>query len=115
MPSCRTCNPVCQRCHRKPGFVLPIECPVCGRYNPAHWQSCKRCGTPITQSEQKGATTHLSAKTSKLCFRCDPLCSPLCNDCVKLGRIKICPKCGGYVLGTRKDCRACGASLDADS
>jgi hypothetical protein len=108
MPSCRSCNPTCQRCHRKPGFRLPIECPVCGRYNPAHWEVCKRCGTAIVQPEPGNARTHLSTDTRKSCFRCDPLKQPLCRTCMELGRIKLCPVCSGYVLGTRKDCKACG-------
>jgi rRNA maturation protein Nop10 len=112
MPSCRSCNPTCQRCHKKPGFRLPQECPVCGRYNPAHWETCKRCGAAVPAPAPHEEKTHLSAQTSKNCFRCDPLNAPLCKQCVKLGRIKVCPACSSYVLGTRKDCKRCGYAFE---
>lgn len=108
MPNCRTCAPTCQRCHKKPGFQLPQECPVCGRYNPAHWDACLKCGTPIDHVQQEGQKAHLSADTKRLCFNCDPLTKPRCGECVRVGRIKICPECESYVLGTRDDCKQCG-------
>ena len=108
MPRCTRCNPTCQRCHRKPGFIPPQECPVCGRYNPADWQFCKRCNAPVPKPDLGTARSHLSTETSVNCFKCDPLTAPLCKGCVKAGRIKICPECDGYVLGTRKDCKHCG-------
>jgi len=108
MPNCRTCNPTCQRCHKKPGFLLPVECPVCGRYNPADREKCLKCGTPVEHEPVEQVNGRLPATTKKACFHCDPLTKPLCNDCVDEGRIKICPSCHAYVLGTRSDCKQCG-------
>ena len=113
MPNCRTCSPWCHRCHKKADFKFPTECSICGRYNPYEREVCPKCGTPIVHDEAQ-AKTHLSAETKKACFHCDPLTKPLCHDCVKLGRIKICPTCGSYVLGTRKDCKKCGYVFETE-
>jgi hypothetical protein len=90
---------------------MPVECPVCGRYNPAHWQKCKRCGAPVPQGAPQNKSDKTVRSAGRQCFLCDPLHKPLCKLCVTEGRVKICPDCGAYVLGTRKDCKACGHSF----
>lgn len=107
MPNCRTCSPWCDRCHKKAPINYPVECPVCGRYNPFEWEVCKKCGTPIDHAKYANRT-YLNEKSKKACFLCTPLEKPLCKDCLKKGRIKICPSCGKYVLGSRADCKKCG-------
>lgn len=107
MPNCRTCSPWCQRCHKKAEFKYPVECPSCGWYNLYERDFCVKCGAPVPHDEKK-AVTHLNAEVKKACFFCTPFEKPLCNECLEKGRTKICPECGGYVLGTRKTCRKCG-------
>ena len=110
MPNCRTCSPWCNRCHKKAEMKFPIECPVCGRYNPYDWEKCPKCGTPIDH-EAANVKTHLNAEVKKACFFCSPFVRPLCNECVETGRTKICPECGSYQLGSRTHCKKCGAEL----
>ena len=107
MPNCRTCSPWCNRCHKKAVTKFPVECPVCGRYNPYERDVCPKCGTPIVHDESK-VVTHLNTEVKKACFLCSPFEKPLCKDCLKAGRIKVCPECGSYVLGSRATCKKCG-------
>ena len=109
MPRCTSCNPTCQKCHRKPTFVLPQKCPVCGRYNPAHYEKCLKCGEPVVVPEDQ--KNYLSADTMKNCFQCDPLKQPMCGDCLKIGRIKRCKSCKAFKLGNRPYCKYCGEPL----
>lgn len=89
---------------------MPRPCPVCGRYNPAQWDTCKKCGTVLPPVEQKAKINKNSS--TALCFKCNPLKQPLCKNCLNLGRIKQCPACGGYNLPQRKDCKTCGMVFD---
>lgn len=107
MPNCRTCSPWCNRCHKKAEIKFPVECPNCGWYNPYEREFCKKCGAPVVHDESK-VVTHLNAEVKKSCFFCTPFVRPLCNECLEKGRIKVCPECGRYVLGSRKNCKSCG-------
>lgn len=112
MPHCITCNPNCQRCHRKPALIMPVECPACGRYNPGNLQKCKRCDRDLPAIDPNELSQKANAaKGDARCFRCDPLKQPLCGQCLALGRTVKCQACGGFNLSHRKDCKKCGADL----
>ena len=59
------------------------------------------------------AVTLLNAEVKKACFFCTPFEKPLCNECLEMGRTKLCPACGSYVLGSRKTCRKCGYEFES--
>lgn len=107
MPNCRTCSPWCNRCHKKAEIKYPVECPECGRYNPYEREFCKKCGAPVPHDDSK-QPKYLNNEVKKSCFFCTPFVRPLCNDCLEAGRVKICPECGSYVLGSRASCKKCG-------
>ena len=114
MPNCRTCSPWCQRCHKKAEFKFPVEGPDCGWDNPYEREVCAKCGRELEHDDTK-AVTHLNAEVKKACFFCTPFEKPLCGDCLKEGRTKLCPDCGAYVLGSRDTCRKCGHRFSGSS
>lgn len=114
MPNCRTCSPWCQRCHKKAEFKFPVECPDCGWYNPFEREVCAKCGRVLEHDDTK-AVTHLNAEVKKACFFCTPFEKPLCGDCLKEGRTKICPECGTYAISSRKVCKRCGHEFEDQS
>ena len=76
---------------------------------------CAKCGRVLEHDDTK-AVTHLNAEVKKACFFCTPFEKPLCGDCLKEGRTKICPECGAYAISSRKVCKKCGhAFADTDS